>query len=233
MEASGTKLKRTLILHGYGQSANIAKQKWDRTFKKIGLEPVYLEAPLDVTNKDGNPAKGWFTWEGDSMIYTSTKYMRVQESLVYIRDAIIEKGPFDVIIGYSQGGSILSILMDRYTIPVSFVIIISSYEVIDSEWKIARKVPKVPTLVVAGQKDEIVPLQYTKNIYDLDAIELYVHEGTHSIPLNMVFISKVREFLNVDIYDSMGLKIQTLQSGYIEGEDVKEALQLSIKSDSD
>ena len=187
-------MAKTLVLHGYGQQVEIVKKKWQRTFKKLHLTDVsYVEAPLTVINKKSECGYGWFLWHDDNdCIYNCEKYHQVEESLQYLHDYITKHGPFDTIIGYSQGGTILSILLDRFPITVRKVIIISSYEPLDLKWTI-NHTTATSTLIVAGAKDEIVPMRYTTSIYNNATV--YIHDGGHSLPNTKEFITKVREFL--------------------------------------
>ena len=131
--------KRALILHGYGQSAEIAEKKWSVIFRKIGIQPSYLDAPINVINKDNQPTKGWFLWSGTKSIYTVDKYLHVEESLLYVYQYIVDKGSFDIII------------VDRYKLSLTHLIIISSYEPLDLEWKI-QNIPKCKVLLICGKR---------------------------------------------------------------------------------
>ena len=186
---------KVLVIHGYGQQAEEVKKKYGRTFKKIGFTNIdYIEAPLLVTNRKGEPGRGWFLWHDDNDdICACTKYVRVEESLQYLHDYIITHGPYKTIIGYSQGGTILSIALDRFPIEVRKVIIISSYDPVDPEW-LTNHESKYDTLLVAGQRDETVPMKYTLSMYNNATV--LIHNGTHSLPNTSNFITGVMQFLN-------------------------------------
>lgn len=188
---------KTLVFHGYGQSAAIAKEKWDPSFKKLGILATYLEGPLDVVNRKGEAAKGWFTWESSEEIYKAKKYDHVSDTLIFIDDFIRSNGPFDNIIGYSQGGTILSIYLDRYPIMldnIKRVVIISSYRPLDPQWYRINSKLDCKTMLVMGELDEIVPMKYTKDIFH-SVDETYIHNGAHIIPTNKVFIDILRSFM--------------------------------------
>ncbi len=187
---------RTLALHGYGQDAKLAEEKWAKTFKKIGLDVTYLEAPLDVINKNNEPRKGWFTWSpASSLIYTSTEYHNVADTLDYIENFINTNGPYDLILGYSQGGTIASILLTKREIKVKFLVIMSSYESLDPNYQVCIN-DNIPTLLVYGERDTTVPKQYTINMgKGSENTLLYCHNGTHSIPSHQEFISTVKKFI--------------------------------------
>lgn len=117
-------ITKVLVLHGYGQQIEDVKKKWARTFNKIGLQNIeYVEGPLLVINQKNESGHEWFLWSSNENICESTKYFHIKESLQYIYDYIMSHGPYDTIIGYSQGGTILSILLEYFLIKVRKVII--------------------------------------------------------------------------------------------------------------
>lgn len=185
---------KTLVFHGYGQSAAEAETKWAGLFEKIGLAPVYLEAPLAVINRKGESGRGWFTWKPiTAEIYLADRYSQIDETLEYIDEFIKSNGPFSVMLGYSQGGTILSLYLDRYPSMVENVIIISSYNSNDPKWTIDHRQTH-PTMVVMGSEDDIVPIEYTQRIYERPD-RVYLHKGGHAITTNRGFIDAVRSFL--------------------------------------
>ena len=185
---------KTLVLHGYGQQVSEVKKKWSRIFKKIGLTDIhYLPGPLSVTNRKNDPAQGWFLWDNNSVdIYKGTKYYDVIDSLHYIHDYIMTHGPFDVILGYSQGGTILALLLEHFVIAVRKVLIISAYDSLDIKWLINRTTTH-SVLLVAGKNDEVVPIAHTICIYE--NAKIYIHDGTHSLPSTKEFITTMKKFL--------------------------------------
>lgn len=188
-------IAKTLVLHDYGQQVNKVKKKWFHTFKKIGLTDVhYLSGPLSVINNKNETGKGWFLWDNKNNIdiYKCTAYYNVDKTLNYIYNYIMVHGPFDVIVGYSQGGTILAILLERFVITVRKVIIISSHDSLDVAWYI-NHTTTYSILLVAGQRDEIVPAAHTVCMY-VNA-HVYMHDGTHTLPNTKEFITRVKKFL--------------------------------------
>lgn len=184
---------KVLVLHGYGQQVSEVKKKWNRTFKKIRLKDIhYLPGPLSVTNRKNEPGQAWFLWKDNTDIYKCTEYYDVKDSLYYIYDYIIAHGPFDTIIGYSQGGTILAILLEHFAITVRKVIIISAYDSLDIKWLINRTTTH-SVLLVAGKNDEVVPIAHTICIYE--NAQRYIHDGTHSLPSTKEFITTMKKFL--------------------------------------
>ena len=127
---SGRKLK-ILMLHGFTQTGHLFEIK-SKALKKAlekslppapkpghlqqypgGVELVYPTAPikLDVTDVPGfdvdgdkeNPeAYGWWRRKGDAEPYV---YMGMELGLAKIAETLREQGPFDGVLGFSQGGA--------------------------------------------------------------------------------------------------------------------------------
>ena len=201
-----------LVFHGYGQSAFVAHARWNTTFEKMGINATYLEAPINVTNKKGEPGRGWFTWENSDLpIYKSEKHIGIKETLEYVHNYVQKNKPRKLIIGYSQGGTFVSVFVDQYQIEYTHLIIISSYESLDKDYKV-QKLPNCKILLVVGNNDETVPKDYTLNIYRSlisgdtlcpnkldgfkDKVQIYEHNGTHAMPLDKKFIEFVKKWLS-------------------------------------
>lgn len=129
---SGRKLK-ILMLHGFTQSGHLFEIK-TKTLKKAleknfppapkpghvpaypgGVELHYPTAPIrldyrdipgyDVdgaTTGDEPEAYGWWRRKGDSEPYT---YEGMERGLATIAECLSENGPFDGVLGFSQGGA--------------------------------------------------------------------------------------------------------------------------------
>ena len=78
------------------------------------IEFVYLNGPIKIKDtfeqaiddKFDGPFYGWFKYN-----YETNEIEGANESLQYISDYIQENGPFDGILGFSQGSTIARILM--------------------------------------------------------------------------------------------------------------------------
>ncbi|XP_028757328.1 esterase AGAP003155-like isoform X2 [Neltuma alba] len=97
---------RVLCLHGFRTSAEILKKqihKWPESLlQKMDL--VFADAPFpcqgksDVEGIFDPPYYEWFQFNKEF-----TEYTNFDECLKYIEDFMIEHGPFDGLLGFSQG----------------------------------------------------------------------------------------------------------------------------------
>ncbi|XP_010272959.1 PREDICTED: esterase AGAP003155-like [Nelumbo nucifera] len=104
--AEESKRPRFLCLHGFRTSANILKKqvgKWPESV--LGnIDLVFVDAPFpaqgisDVKGIFDPPYYEWFQFNEEF-----TEYRNFQECLDYIEDCMIKHGPFDGLLGFSQG----------------------------------------------------------------------------------------------------------------------------------
>lgn len=104
---------RILCLHGFRTSAKILEtqiHKWpESVLEKLDL--VYLDAPYPSTGKSGvdgifdPPFFEWFQGNQDF-----TEYENFEECIAFIEDFMVKSGPFDGLLGFSQGAFLAAAL---------------------------------------------------------------------------------------------------------------------------
>ncbi|KAF9204085.1 Ovarian cancer-associated protein 2 [Haplosporangium sp. Z 27] len=174
---------RILCLHGYTQNAQSFSKKTSAFRKSLkGIaDLVYITAPhvvpiptletpeerendnLENLETDEVPY-GWWTSSPEK-----PHYKGFDESLTGIREVLEKQGPFDGVMGFSQGASmasLLQLLLERPYLspvmsgcrhdPLKFAIIVAGFEPRDSEklqWY-TNKYPILQTRVSANSDDE-------------------------------------------------------------------------------
>ncbi|XP_063986032.1 esterase OVCA2 isoform X2 [Diachasmimorpha longicaudata] len=173
MNAEKRKMK-ILAIHGYYQSGPIFRSKLGSLRKGFkNIEFIFAEAPHEVPPeqfaKDGEDTvagKGW--WFNTEKYYfkatePSNLSVGYEESLAYIEKLIHEKGPFDGILGFSQGASFVSILcalQQKKLSPINFkfAVLISGFKSLCALHAEFYDEPiDLPTLHVYGETDRIIP----------------------------------------------------------------------------
>ncbi|EEF48586.1 esterase AGAP003155 [Ricinus communis] len=105
-EAENAKKPRFLCLHGFRTSGEILKKqihKWPESLLQ-NLDLVFLDAPYPANGKSevegifDPPYYEWFQFNAEF-----TEYTNFDECLAYIEDFMIKNGPFDGLLGFSQG----------------------------------------------------------------------------------------------------------------------------------
>ncbi|KAJ2301054.1 Ovarian cancer-associated protein 2 [Coemansia sp. RSA 2706] len=104
---------RVLCLHGYTQNAQKFRDRTGpfRRSLKRALELVYVTAPHQATDfqplepaADDGPSAAWWNRSG-------RPWAEIKQSVRFLRQTMHEQGPFDGILGFSQGSGMAAILM--------------------------------------------------------------------------------------------------------------------------
>ncbi|CAI5746957.1 unnamed protein product [Peronospora destructor] len=205
---------RVLCLHGYRQDAlklrgRIAALR--RAFKS-SVEFVCLDAPFHVPYEptveehvhNGNAGDKvnqlkWFDFSQDKK---SGHHLleRVDESIEYVAKFVKKEGPFDGIFGFSQGGTMASLILHRqvsvleFPFAFRFAFFVSAGACNDRKYVISMKVD-LPSLHVIGETDAVVESKSSLALKDLfiDA-KVLMHPGGHYIPTNKEVKDAFRTF---------------------------------------
>ncbi|MED6163978.1 hypothetical protein PIB30_085185 [Stylosanthes scabra] len=104
---------RILCLHGYRTSGEILKKsimsRWPETITHEKLDLVFLKGKFPALGKstiDGvsdPPYYEWFITDEDFLLVR-----KCEECVAYIEDYMIKNGPFDGLLGFSQGAVVAS-----------------------------------------------------------------------------------------------------------------------------
>ncbi|XP_012286334.1 esterase CG5412 [Orussus abietinus] len=192
---------RILALHGYRQSDITFKAKLGslrKSYKKQ-LEFVFIQAPhevltVPVNDEDNGEAKcyGWW-FDNNERTFKAVNYsddsIGFDESLSLIEKTFKDSGPFDGVLGFSQGGAFLSILCAMQqkkltSIAFDFAIIISGFKS-----RCAPHAPlyneeiNLPTLYIYGSTDKVIPPEMAEELSKLFINKkTVIHEGGHYVP---------------------------------------------------
>ncbi|KAJ7244706.1 hypothetical protein O6H91_18G020700 [Diphasiastrum complanatum] len=113
MEEKSRRRLRLLCLHGFRTSASVLEKqlgKWSSSIHDL-LDLTFLDAPFPATGKsdvEGMFPPPFFEWFLSNSDYTV--YNGFEESMKYISDYLKQHGPFDGLLGFSQGAMIASYL---------------------------------------------------------------------------------------------------------------------------
>ncbi|CAN6482151.1 unnamed protein product [Victoria cruziana] len=154
LEERGKKRPKVLCLHGFRTSGAIMNKqihKWpDSLLEKLHL--VFLDAPFPADGKSDvehifpPPYYEWFQFNEKF-----TEYRNFDECLAYIEDFMVENGPFDGLMGFSQG-AILSAALPS----------------LQAKGYCLKKVPKIQfVIIISGAKfakAEVAELAYATKI---------------------------------------------------------------------
>ncbi|XP_020217641.1 esterase OVCA2 [Cajanus cajan] len=199
MEDQRERKPRILCLHGFRTSGQILKQlvlRWPESVTQK-LDLVFLDAQFPAQGTSSvegifdPPYYEWFQANEDFSQYTN-----FEECLTYIEDFMLNNGPFDGILGFSQGAILAAAIPGMQTQGVAlgkvnkikFVIVISGAKFGGNKFGMPKlacntfsKPIDCPSLHLIGEKD----FMQSENIALLEAFENPVvihHPGGHTVP---------------------------------------------------
>jgi len=202
---------RVLCLHGYRQNDNSFREKTGAFRKMIGkyCEFTFIKAPhhvLPMSAEDINQDQRgwWFSRENDYFKAddASDCDKGFEGSLDLIQKTFELHGPFDGIIGFSQGAALLSLLCLIKTrapetlspsVKFDFAVMVAAFK--SKSTKHAKWYAKedngdqaitkvtIPTLHVMGTEDRVIKKHLSEELLDLfDEPHKLFHSGGHYIP---------------------------------------------------
>ncbi|XP_028091388.1 esterase C25G4.2-like isoform X1 [Camellia sinensis] len=224
MEYQVGRKPRFLCFHGYRTSGKILErelQRWPE-FVREKMELVFIDAPFPAQGPpippaaaEGNFDPPYYEWFQSNEDFS--EYMNFDECIAYIEDCMTRIGPFDGLLGFSQGALLSAALPGMQTegvvltrVPkIKCVIIISGGKFGGSKFsspKLAENAfsspIECPSLHFIGEKDLAKP--YAIELLDpfVDPFVIFHHEG-HVVPkldekgleVMLSFLEKIQKLL--------------------------------------
>lgn len=155
---------RVLVLHGMRQSGRWLERRAGKVRKALeGLaELVFVDAPhmyrADDAPLDEQRRCWWHASEGGE------RYEGWAESLAYLKAIFEEQGPFDGVLGFSQGAAVagaLAAMQPVDAIELRFVICISGFTARSTALSPLMQGARIelPSLHIYGERDVMVPAE--------------------------------------------------------------------------
>jgi hypothetical protein len=192
---------RILMLHGYKQNKELFYERTGsvRKMLKKYAEFFYCEAPHVIP---GDPQslnevveRGWWLKSSDWPELNAINFDADFETTLECLDSFMEKnGPFDGLFGFSQAGTLVSLLgrtehLTKYkNIKFEFGIISATCKSSEEKHEIFYDLNKkvtMPTLHIIGKADKLVNLEKSLELtnYFVEP-RVFLHELGHCIPWN-------------------------------------------------
>ncbi|XP_013585590.1 PREDICTED: rhodanese-like domain-containing protein 6 isoform X3 [Brassica oleracea var. oleracea] len=225
---------RILCLHGFRQNASGFKGRTGSLAKKLKniAELVFIDAPhelqfiyqtattppppLGACNKkfawlvspdfDKPSETGWTQCQFDPLQYQN-QTEGFDKSLTYLKTVFAEKGPFDGILGFSQGAAMAAAVCGKQEqlvgeIEFRFCVLCSGF----TPWPLLEKKElgsiKCPSLHIFGSqpgKDRQIVTQASSDLaglFDQGCATVIEHDFGHIIPTKSPYIDEIKAFLN-------------------------------------
>jgi len=207
-ETASQKLK-ILCIHGYRQNGEVFRTKTG-SFRKMvhkWAQFIYLTAPHKVIQVDNMDALentdvgqaideeqyGWF-FNRDDKTYRGIRKggpaIGFEDSVDLIEQAFEKEGPFDGVMGFSQGACFVGLLCDLQHrgltkhIKFDFAIMASGFKSQSlPHMKYYMDTINLPTLHIFGESDKVIPTEMSEALSNCFENPLVVrHEGGHYLP---------------------------------------------------
>lgn len=217
---------RVLCIHGYRQNGGSFRDKTGalRKLLKKHVELVYMTAPLKVEQgvngevpvkeNDSVPGpggdedpRGW--WFSDTQARSFSAQQQCEESLgldesvATVREAVKAQGPFDGVLGFSQGAAFVAMLCSLQEQKVEpefnfrFAILVAGFRSACEEHQNFYSAPlQMPSLHVFGLEDKVIPDSMSRELLpSFQDPQVLIHPGGHFVPAASAHRQTYQDFL--------------------------------------
>ncbi|KAL3271155.1 hypothetical protein HHI36_021653 [Cryptolaemus montrouzieri] len=205
-EANGGKLK-ILAIHGYRQNAEKFVEQTEPLRRLVNkwADFVYIRAPhkvflvdnpdnLNLGEKSDEEQYGWFFNRDNRTnrgIRNGGPAIGYEETIRIIEEVFQKAGPFDGVLGFSQGACLTGLLCDLQhrgllEAKFNFAIIISGFKSKAlPHLKYYSEIINLPSMHVIGDNDRIIPRDMSDALSECFEDALIVrHTGGHIVPVS-------------------------------------------------
>ena len=199
---------KLLCLHGYAQNGQFFRERTGAVRKQLKsvCEFTFLDAPRPATGEflgqideatRGAPL-GWYNTRDGNRPALSSSYDGLEESLELVRDTCQRQGPFDGVLGFSQGAT-LAALLCLTTDLFQFAVLFAGYVPRDSTVLASMDAGApctLPSFHCFGATDASVPPDVARALASRFADPvIHEHDGGHVVPGNAPLRSALKAFL--------------------------------------
>ena len=188
-----------LCLHGKFQSGSSFSNKIGGARRKIAREYTldFLDGPI-LLDESGD-ARSWWHRSDDG------KHTLVREAFEYVIDQT-EKDQYEAIIGFSQGGTLATVLALSGALPNVRCVITAGSPFIEEAFEVASELSNsssfigydIAKLHLAGETDAMVPADSTRELCEKGGNgKLILHEQGHLFPTRSARVKEILDFLGM------------------------------------
>ncbi|XP_043105980.1 esterase OVCA2 [Puntigrus tetrazona] len=214
---------RVLCIHGYRQNGTSFREKTGalRKLLKKKVELVYISAPHQVpaipkeTNQEPEKTascdedqRGWWFSDVQARSFNAQQEcessLGLEESVETVKSAVKDLGPFDGILGFSQGAALVAMLcaLQEQKLEAAFnfrfAILVAGFRSACSQHQRFYEGPAItiPSLHVFGQDDRVIPEEMSRDLLPaFDGAQHLIHPGGHFVPAASSHRQTYQDFL--------------------------------------
>ncbi|XP_061558295.1 LOW QUALITY PROTEIN: esterase OVCA2 [Phycodurus eques] len=210
---------RVLCLHGYRQNGASFREKTGalRKLLKKNVDFVYVDAPhlLEQAQESAGAReggedpdrRGW--WFSDPGARTFSAHLRcdessgLDESVAAVRQAVRRHGPFDGVLGFSQGAALAAVLcalqesQREPDFAFRFAILVAGFRSACAQHLSFYSAPLgTASLHVFGLEDGVIPADMSRDLLPLFRDpHVLTHPGGHFVPAASAHRQNYQNFL--------------------------------------
>lgn len=175
------------------------------------IVPVCLEAPekTSASGAEGDAAASRAWWFSDVQARSFDAQQQcdesrgIDESVAAVREAVREQGPFDGVLGFSQGAALVAMLcslQERGLEPdfnFRFAVIVAGFRSACQEHQVFYSAPlQIPSMHVFGLEDRVIPDNMSRDLLlTFQEPVVLIHPGGHFIPATAAHRESYQNFL--------------------------------------
>lgn len=207
---------RVLCIHGYRQNATTFRERTGalRKLLKKHVDFIFLSAPHVIPEQENlarpeeEQERGWWFSKADNSYYALERTdfcIGFEASVDTVITAFKEHGPFDGILGFSQGAAflpILGVIKQRDPsgpIQFKFALLVAAFKSLvtpHAQYYGASSPLDIPSFHMIGTTDAVIPAQHSEDLAAMcTSTTIYRHDGGHYIPASGQLKSALIEFL--------------------------------------
>ncbi|AWO99829.1 putative ovarian cancer-associated 2 protein [Scophthalmus maximus] len=221
---------RVLCVHGYRQNGGSFREKTGalRKLLKKQVELVYLSAPhghndhslppiiSEAPEKEDGSApgpggdedsRGWWFSDVQARSFSAQQQceesLGLDESVAVVREAVQVQGPFDGILGFSQGAAFVAILCSLQEQKLEpefsfrFAVLVAGFRSACLEHLKFYSAPlRIPSLHVFGLEDRVIPDDMSRELLpSFLEPRVLTHPGGHFVPAASAHRPTYQDFL--------------------------------------
>ena len=169
---------------------------------------IETECHKDMEGMSRGP---YYTWCSMSPDNKYIDHDTAEQALNFVYDIIVEDGPFDGIMGFSQGANLALTLLRRFPIDQAwdsalasckFGIFFSSVGVQEEQKDLATL--SIPSLHVFDDADSNVPMLATRHC-EPGSVKTLLHHSGHAIPRDRATVDSILEAIQDLQHRSLGI----------------------------
>lgn len=192
--SSSPRIVRVLALHGSEGTGPDFIERMKPLVDALAAQNVELQLTAITAPFPKGNGKAWWIMPPGVRSFTATEYEGFETSATIVLDTLEKEGPFDLVIGHSQGAILLSALLALQRLPTSHPSIgymlngVAMPNPYKKELESLRMISGPRVLFLLGENDKMNPLEIGDQVKIAMqqaglAVSVCYHPGGHSVPV--------------------------------------------------